>query len=197
MKSFKNFLDENSYSAKEGESEIVHHATPHSFDIFNRFSHFGTKNAARARAYTLTSEKKLSKKELDKPENRTYNIHSGRINLGNVAEINDVGNFTPERILNSLLKNNHITKEEHADWIGDHENYDTDHNGKPTNFSGNALLSLLRQKNINTLKYKNNVEDVGNYSYVTTEKNQFRRIRKSSSPLNLERGKKYLTDVNI
>ena len=45
---FRDFIAESTYKAQSGESEILHHLTPHKFDQFKPMSHFGTAQASRS-----------------------------------------------------------------------------------------------------------------------------------------------------
>ena len=162
MKTFKIFLESAEYKAQDGESEIVHHVSPHDFNEFRPLSHFGTKHAARHRAIDMRDNYNTNSDENYK---HPMHYYSSRIKLGNVAQIDDESEHHPHEIANSLLSNGHITDEEHKHILSDKEGT------KP-------LLDILKKKNIHSLSYENGHEDAGSASYIITHPDQVRILKK-------------------
>jgi hypothetical protein len=173
MLSFSEFLLEKAeYNAQEGESSVVHHASDQDFDQFRPLSHFGTANAARARAVSNSSNASQPK-----------NLYTARIKLGKVAHIVDNGdNHSPESILHGLHMAGHVTAA-HYDKYYDKMRSATSHADKTK-----IVLDVLKKRKINTIAYKNRVEDPGSRSYMITHPSQVRLIRKTKAPVNVKRG---------
>lgn len=185
MKTFKLFL-ESTYKAQDGESEILHHTSPHDFNEFKPFSHFGTKQAAGARAIDMFDG--------DTTKNKT-NIYSVRLKKGNEARIGDpkLSSFdiddediNPDEYtdkakgyLYNLHTFGHITKQEH-------DTLNKKYESMPDEESRiNHLSNYLRtNKNIHTLTYGNTEEDPGYDSHIITHPDQVRILRKSYGKIN-------------
>lgn len=177
MLSFKDFINESlEYLPKTGESEVVHHSSDKSFPSFNPLSHFGTANAARARAVSSGQSPKDSK-----------HLYSARLNLGNVVNMGDDGeNHTPHGILHSLHKAGHITVNNYLNMRNKMSAAENDESRK------DMLVKYLKRRKIDTIRYKNRVEDPGSTSYIITHPKQVRILRKSFSPVNVSRGEEKL-----
>lgn len=50
------------------------------------------------------------------------------------------------------------------------------------------LLDFLKRRKIDTIAYKNRVEDPGSTSYIITHPKQVRLLRKTKAPINVKRG---------
>lgn len=174
MKTFKEFLREKAeYGTQEGEGPVVHHASDQDFKEFRPLSHFGSADAARARAVTIGSASSEPK-----------HLYTARIRTGNVARIgDDAANHTPASILHSLHKAGHINVSSYIK---------TDDKMRAASDEGERskiLLDVLKRKKINTIAYKNRVEDPGKTSYIITHPKQVRLLRKTKAPINVERGR--------
>jgi len=174
MLSYSEFLLEKAeYKAQEGESPIVHHASDQDFTEFRPLSHFGTANAARARAVTN-----------DSTASQPKNLYSARIRLGKTVRIVDTGeNHTPESIIHGLHMAGHVTAA-HYDRYYDKMKAATSHAEKTK-----IVLDVLKRRKINTITYRNRIEDAGSNSYMITHPSQVRLLSKSKSPVNVRRGK--------
>ncbi len=173
MLSFSEFLLEKAeYNAQEGESSVVHHASDQDFDQFRPLSHFGTANAARARAVSVGQSSKEPK-----------NLYSARIRTGNVVRIgDDTENHTPASILHSLHKAGHVT-------VSHYIKMDDKMRAASSEGERSKILTdFLKKRKINTIAYKNRVEDPGSTSYIITHPNQVRLLRKTKAPINVKRG---------
>lgn len=173
MLSFAEFLLERAeYRSQDGESDVVHHASSHDFDEFRPLSHFGTASAARARAVTPGSDPREAK-----------HLYSARIRTGNVVRIGDDSkNHTPSSLLHSLHKAGHISVNNYIK-LDDKMRASSDDGER-----SKILLDHLKRRKINTISYKNTVEDPGSTSYIITHPKQVRILRKTKAPVNVERG---------
>jgi len=174
MKSFFEYLLEKAeYQAQPDESEVVHHASDHDFTEFHPLSHFGTSNAARARAvFNIVTA------------SRPKNLYTARIKLGKVAHIVDDGNdHTPEYILHGLHDAGHITSN-HYD-----KTFEKMKNTPSVEGRKKIVLDTLKKRKINTIIYKNRIEDPGSNSYIITHPSQVRILSRSTSRVNVRRGR--------
>jgi hypothetical protein len=174
MKSFFEYLLEKAeYLPQPGESRVVHHASDHDFTEFRPLSHFGTANAARARAVSYTPKASQPK-----------NLYTARIKLGKIVRINDdKEDHTPESILHSLHKAGHVTASHYDKY------YEKMRDTPSIEGRKKIVLDVLKRRKINTIVYKNRVEDPGSDSYMITHPSQVRLLSKSASPINVQRGK--------
>jgi len=175
MKSFVEFLVESyKYKAQKGESEVLHHLTANKFDTFKSFSHFGTANAARSRAF--------SKPKVSNDTRKSDNMYSVRIKKGKTVDVDDLGTNTPQDLAVSLHKRGHISTKEKKYVTGSSSKSDAHHN----------LLDVLKARKIKTMRYKNEFEDPGKHSYIITHPDQVRVLRKKEhAKINLEKGEKH------
>lgn len=179
MLSFREFIQEKAeWNRDKDETEIVHHSSEHDFNEFRPLSHFGTKHAARARAYDIGSN------EHDSPPE--FHHYSVRLKIKKSAEVKDRGEHYPEGIASDLRMGGHISHEEMTAFRKSLK-------GLPNSqHNQSQLLSLLKSKGIDALHYKNKIEDPGSKSYIITDPKQVRILRKGKSLVNSERGKKKL-----
>lgn len=176
MLTFIQFITEKAeYKAQEGETSVVHHASDQDFTEFRPLSHFGTASAARARAVSLGKTHEPKK------------LYTARIRTGNVVRIgDDAENHTPASILHSLHKAGHVS-------IGHYIKMDDKMRAASSEGERTKLLTdFLKRRKINTITYKNRVEDPGSTSYIITHPSQVRLLRKTTAPINVERGKSKL-----
>lgn len=180
MLSFKEFIQEKAeWNKEEDESEVLHHSSEHDFQQFRPLSHFGTKNAARARAYDIGTS------EHDSPPD--FHHYTVRLKIKKSAEVKDRGEHHPEGIASDLKAGGHINQEELSAFRKKMK-------GLPNSNSNQAhLLDLLKSKGIDTLHYQNKIEDQGSKSYIITDPKQVRILRKGKSAINADRGKKSLS----
>lgn len=159
-------LESKEQQAQPGESQVLHHAASGTIKDFHALSHFGTAVAARTRAAF----------------NGAGTAYSVRLKLGNVVHIpHDSGEHSHEEITDALLKHNHISKEEQTNL---HNSYkDKNYNDKTK-----ILSKHLISKGINTVSYKNEMEDDGSTSYIITHPSQV-RILKHGTKINYDRHK--------
>lgn len=174
LKSFMEYLLEKAeYRADDGESEVVHHSSDTDFSSFHPLSHFGSPAAARARA---VSSKNASAEE-------PKHLYSARLKLGRTVSISDDGeDHKPASILHSLHKAGHISAHHYLGY-DDKMRAASDEEGRKK-----ILLDILKKRKIDTIRYKNDVEDAGSTSYIITHPKQVRLLRKSNSPVNVKRG---------
>lgn len=169
MKTFKLFL-ESTYKAQDGESEIVHHVSPHNFNEFKPLSHFGSHEAARDIGRQIKSDTENFTQDgfgYKKPEDGKLKYYSARIKLGNVAHVSDTQEDHIPAISHELHTNGHISKE-------DHEHI----KGNPTKEN---LLHILKKNNINTISYNNEFEgNKPSKSYMITHHSQVRVLKKGN-----------------
>jgi hypothetical protein len=185
MSFFEFLLEKAEYQAQPDESEVVHHASNSDFTEFHPLSHFGTANAARARAIYDTEPEDEGKKRT-KPKN----LYTARIKLGKVAHIADTDDeHTPITILDSLHDAGHIDKASHREYTTAMHKLHTDEDRKA------VLLNALKKHKINTISYNNTVEDPGSRSYIISHPSQVRLLQKTKSPVDAVRGEKHLNDM--
>jgi hypothetical protein len=175
MITFKLFL-ESTYKAQDGESEILHHVSPHNFNEFKPFSHFGSKATVRHFKNNYL-------------ENDTKTSYSVRLKLGNIAHVeeDESGEHHPINLINQLRLAGHITNQEH----------NTLHNIYKNSLEGNHkerrqksidhfdhLSKWLNNKGIHTISY-NNVGEIDSHqtekdrkSYIITHPSQVRILKK-------------------
>ena len=177
-------LDEDSrFSGTDGESEVVHHVTPHRFSEFNPLSHFGTKKAAGARAFALATDYHYGKPHAD----AKYNAIAARLKLGNVVDIADTGTHTAKDIAHSLCRKRIISPDERDEVLD--AGFDRE--------SDAVLLAILKDHNINTLRYENEIEHPGSISYIITDPAQVRILKRSNNAnIKFEKYRKYNSDAD-
>lgn len=181
IKSFLEHLFEKAeYAAQDGESAVVHHASPSDFDQFKPLSHFGTANAARARAVSVGQS----------PEEKKH-LYSARLKLGKTVRIGDsLRNHKAMDIALSLHQAGHMN---HKGYTGMRDKMKTMEEPERQKH----LVSYLKKRKIDTIQYRNGVEDPGSTSYIITHPKQVRLLRKSEAPINVKRGEaKLKEDVN-
>lgn len=75
MKKLREILESKEWSSQEGESEVLHHVSPHNFKEFRPFSHFGTADAARTIA---------QQNDIEKSHNYTVRLKMGKVLDANI-----------------------------------------------------------------------------------------------------------------
>ena len=199
MLTFRQLREKLEYRKQEGESHLLHHITPHEFDSFKPMSHFGTHDAARARASFLAKhelpsssdsshEKYTGSPEIfNKRQKETkFNIYSTRLKLGKVIDVPDIAEDRPSKLLDMLSKHKHIPHET----VVELTKKSLGHGG----LTHEHIAKALNKHGIDTLRYKNKWEDPGKTSYMITRPDQVRVLRKTKSTLNLKRGWDKLAD---
>jgi DNA-binding transcriptional regulator YiaG len=181
MLTFRQLREKLEYHKREGESELVHHVTTNKFspDSFHPMSHFGTHNAARARAaFKMELRQGADKKT-------KFNVISARLKLGKVADISDTehGSHYPDVLLDLISKTKHLPKKEIQNL-----------RKKKYGLTHQHIAQALNKHGIDTLRYKNKWEDPGKTSYMITRPDQVRSVRKTKAKLNFKRGWDKLAD---
>lgn len=154
---FKQFLMEMPlpYRRQPDEHEkIWYHASDKEYEgaEIRPMSHFGSKNAARARAATFVYR--------PKSKHINANIMAYRLKLKNGWEISDEGtDHTVSSIVYLLHHHGHITDEEHKDLKKKVSR------GK-TQLRNKRLADFLKTKGVDHLYYKNSIEDKGSKSVI-------------------------------
>ena len=176
MLRFKDFIAESTYKAQSGESEILHHLTPHKFDQFKPMSHFGTAQASRS----------LMKFRMDDDNVKGKAIihHAVRLKLGNVRRIEDDQTNSGHRpdVVNDMLYQNKIISR---------KQYETNKK-KGRSLTNYDLARTLKSNNIQTIAYKNEFEDPGSTSYIITDPKQVRRLQMNlNTKINFDRYKEF------
>jgi len=173
---FRDFIAESTYKAQSGESEILHHLTPHKFDKFKPMSHFGTAQASRS----------LMKFRMDDDNVKGKAIihHAVRIKLGNVRHMEDDQTNSGHRpdVVNDMLYQNKIISR---------KQYETNKK-KGRSLTNYDLARTLKSNNIQTIAYKNEFEDPGSTSYIITDPKQVRRLQLNlNTKINFNRYKEF------
>jgi hypothetical protein len=114
-------------------------------------------------------------------------IYTARLNLGNVLEIEDLAHEHSAYSLLSLIKDTEKLPKEAFQKLKKQIN-------KAGYLNDMILAKWLRDNGINTLMYKNVWEDPGSTSYIITDPNQVRILKKSKAILNYKRGFDKLSD---
>jgi hypothetical protein len=184
MMRFRRFIVEmrEVFKKREGESDVVYHATQHDFDNFKPLSHFGTNRAARARVSTKWYRFPDGKKEAPHP-NSKFNTFAARLKLGNVVHLDDLKHHTAKEYIDGLHKAGHLSDLEAKShhnilWFKKNPEEQQQH-----------VLGVLKEKGIDTIAYKNEYEHRGSQSYIITDPNQVRILHKTKgSKLNVTKG---------
>jgi hypothetical protein len=176
MLRFRDFIAESTYKAHSGESEILHHLTPHKFDQFKPMSHFGTAQASRS----------LMKFRMDDDNVKGKAIihHAVRLKLGNVRhmEADQTNSGHRPDVVNDMLYQNKIISR---------KQYETNKK-KGRSLTNYDLARTLKSNNIQTIAYKNEFEDPGSTSYIITDPKQVRRLQLNlNTKINFNRYKEF------
>lgn len=173
MLSFIQFINESSYQPREDEEDsiVVHHSSPNKFGKFRPISHFGTRNAARERAFNL----KHTDGRTDKDEMHGYTV---RLKKGNTLHFQPMEDDDDEQTVHSLTdtlhKHGHINKDQRDDV----------HSKKNNIHAAKALGKHLNSNGIHTISYTNRNEDRGSTSYVATHPSQVRVLKRGKIKMN-------------
>lgn len=165
MKKLRDIVENKNYKPQEDESEIVHRVVPDGNfgDHIHPLSHFGTKATSRSFLVQRSSN-------YDSDDHK-FHVYSGRIKLGNVIHVDDIGEHDTHNFAEQLHDNGHISTK-------DHEKIQNSEVDSPEAMS--LLVNALKKRNINTIAYRNEYESVGDKSYVITDPSQFRILRKGT-----------------
>lgn len=165
MKKLRDIVEDRNWKAQEGESEVLYHTSGSNFDQFKPFSHFGSKQAAGQRLHTKGLFDRF----------KTYSV---RLKLGNVAHIDyDSHSHYPTDIIHGLHEYNHITDDEHKHLYQKFK--DSEKNSDwSTDEKFKYLGKFLNKKGIDTISYRNDIEDPGSKSYINTRSDQVRILHK-------------------